>query len=99
MHTGNTKSETTVISGYCQSSNVTIPKSVTESLISDAMEFYLKHNLGAMKFGICHDTRLGKQQEWFRKCLGVEVIGMEISSTATTFPNIIQLDFHGVKPE
>lgn len=60
---------------------------------------YLKRNLGAMKLGICHGTRRGKEQEWFRKCLGVEVIGTEISSTATTFPNTIQWDFHEVKPE
>jgi hypothetical protein len=51
------------------------------------------------KFGICHGTRRGKEQEWFRKYLACEVIGTEISETATSFPNTIQWDFHQVKPE
>lgn len=50
-------------------------------------------------FGICHGTRRGKEQEWFRKYLDAEVIGTEISDTATEFPNTIQWDFHDVKPE
>jgi len=51
------------------------------------------------KFGICHGTRRGKEQEWFRTYLGCEVIGTEISDTAAQFPNTIQWDFHDVKPE
>lgn len=50
-------------------------------------------------FGLCHGTRRGKEQEWFRKHLGCEVIGTEISDTATQFPHTIQWDFHEVKPE
>jgi hypothetical protein len=51
------------------------------------------------RFGICHGTRRGKEQEWFRQRLGCEVIGTEISDTADQFPNTIQWDFHDVKPE
>lgn len=51
------------------------------------------------QFGICHGTRRGKEQEWFRKYLGCEVIGTEISDTAESFPHTIQWDFHQVKPE
>lgn len=51
------------------------------------------------QFGLCHGTRRGKEQEWFRKHLGCEVIGTEISDTATQFPHTIQWDFHEVKPE
>jgi hypothetical protein len=50
-------------------------------------------------FGLCHGTRQGKEQEWFRKFLDIEVIGTEISPTATQFPHTILWDFHNVKPE
>ena len=51
------------------------------------------------KFGICHGTRRGVEQSWFRKYLGCEVIGTEISDTAEQFPHTIEWDFHEVKPE
>lgn len=60
---------------------------------------YIKNNAELPKFGICHGTRRGKEQEWFRKYLGCEVIGTEISDTAEQFPNTIQWDFHKIKPE
>lgn len=53
------------------------------------------------KFGLCHGTRQGYEQAWFRDHLPgkPEVIGTEISDTATQFPDTIQWDFHEVKPE
>ena len=60
---------------------------------------YLKEHLSSIKFGLCHGTRRGKEQEWFRKYLGVEVIGTEISETASEFPHTIQRDFHETKEE
>ena len=60
---------------------------------------YLKERLPDIRFGICHGTRRGLEQQWFRKQLGCEVIGTEISETATQFPHTIQWDFHEVKPE
>lgn len=60
---------------------------------------YIQHHLATPEFGICHGTRRGKEQEWFRKHLGCEVIGTEISATATQFPHTVQWDFHEVKPE
>lgn len=60
---------------------------------------YLRATVGDIQFGICHGTRRGKEQEWFRKYLACEVIGTEISATATQFPHTIQWDFHEVKPE
>lgn len=59
----------------------------------------IKSFIANPEFGICHGTRRGKEQEWFRKYLGCEVIGTEISDTAEIFPNTIQWDFHRVKPE
>ena len=60
---------------------------------------YIRERIPQPRFGICHGTRRGKEQEWFRKYLGCEVIGTEISETATTFPHTIQWDFHEVRPE
>lgn len=48
------------------------------------------------KFGLCHGTRRGNEQRWFRECLGpdVIVIGTEIADTANDFPDTVQWDFH-----
>jgi len=71
-------------------------------VIEENIEFlasYVKILVPNVRFGLCHGTRRGKEQEWFRKYLGCEVIGTEISSTAKEFPNTIQWDFHEVKSE
>lgn len=62
---------------------------------------HLIDDLGVVRFGICHGTRRGKEQRWFRKLLGhgAEVLGTEISDTATTFPNTVQWDFHDPNPD
>ncbi len=60
---------------------------------------YLQEQVKPLAFGICHGTRQGKEQAWFRKHLGIEVIGTEISPTAKDFPHTIEWDFHEVKPE
>jgi hypothetical protein len=60
---------------------------------------YIVDVIGPPQFGLCHGTRQGKEQEWFRKYLGCEVMGTEISHTAEQFPHTIQWDFHETKPE
>ena len=61
---------------------------------------YIKTMIGLPRFGICHGTRRGNEQVWFRKYLkDCEVIGTEISDTAENFPHTIQWDFHETKPE
>jgi hypothetical protein len=60
---------------------------------------YIKELIGVPEFGICHGTRRGKEQEWFRKYLNCEVIGTEISDTAKHFPHTIKWDFHDAKAE
>ncbi|SDE28613.1 hypothetical protein SAMN05421538_105153 [Paracoccus isoporae] len=56
---------------------------------------------GPVRYGVCHGTRRGKEQEWFEKYLadGADVFGTEISDTATDFPKTIQWDFHERKAE
>lgn len=60
---------------------------------------YIKRNIPDVRFGLCHGTRRGKEQEWFRKYLQCEVIGTEISDTASNYPHTIEWDFHEVKQE
>lgn len=60
---------------------------------------YIRKKNKTVEFGICHGTRRGKEQEWFHKYLGCEIIGTEISDTAKDYPNTIQWDFHDVKEE
>jgi hypothetical protein len=61
---------------------------------------YLVKRLGAPRLGICHGTRRGAEQCWFRKYLcNCDVFGTEISDTASQFPHTIQWDFHNVKDE
>ncbi len=51
-------------------------------------------------FGLCHGVRRGKEQAWFRKGLpGANVIGTDISETATQFENTVQWDFHEENPD
>jgi SAM-dependent methyltransferase len=59
---------------------------------------WLKAHVSPLRFGLCHGTRRGDEQAWFRGHLGIEVIGTEISPTATQFPHTIEWDFHRVKP-
>ena len=71
---------------------------VDESMVRQIAEYSLKHI--PVQFVICHGTRNGTEQRFFKSFLpGVTVIGTEISETATQFPDTIQWDFHDVRPE
>lgn len=49
---------------------------------------------------LCHGTRNAAEQKFFRAQLpNAEILGTEISDTASQFPMTIQWDFHDVKPE
>ena len=49
---------------------------------------------------ICHGTRNGAEQKLFKKYYpAAYVIGTEISTTATQFPDTIEHDFHEVKKD
>lgn len=72
-------------------------------VIQENVEFLSRHIRERLdrepRFGICHGTRRGLEQQWFSENLGCEVIGTEISDTATQYPRTIHWDFHDVKPE
>ncbi len=71
-------------------------------VVRENIEFlasYIKKRIPKPEFGLCHGTRRGLEQKWFRELLGCDVLGTEISETATQFENTLQWDFHEVKPE
>lgn len=65
----------------------------------DFLAGYIRSRIPAPTFGLCHGTRRGLEQQWFREALGCPVLGTEISDTAAQFPDTIQWDFHEVKEE
>ena len=60
---------------------------------------YLHAQINEIHGGICHGTRRGFEQAEFHRLLGCEVIGTEISDTASQFPNTVEWDFHVPKAE
>jgi hypothetical protein len=71
---------------------------VNEENVKHISDYILK-SCGNINYGLCHGTRRGYEQAWFSKYLNCEVIGTEISDTATDFPNTIMWDFHDMKEE
>ncbi len=65
----------------------------------DHLASYIKRSF-TPKYGLCHGTRRGHEQQWFREAIpDLEAWGTEISDTARQFPHTIQWDFHETKPE
>ncbi len=60
---------------------------------------FAKHNTEPIKFGLCHGTRRGTEQESLSEKFNIDVIGTEISETASQFPKTIEWDFHDIKEE
>lgn len=54
-----------------------------------------------IKFVLCHGTRNAAEQKYFQASLSkpADIVGTEISDTASQFPMTIEWDFHEVKPE
>ncbi len=60
---------------------------------------YIEKHIDNPDFGICHGVRNGHEVAVLRERLGINVIGTEIAPTAHKYPNVLQWDFHEVKPE
>ena len=66
---------------------------------SQTIDIVHNHNPFASTI-LCHGTRNAAEQKLFKeKYPAAEILGTEISYTATKFPMTIQLDFHEQKPE
>lgn len=64
-----------------------------------AITKHAEANIPNIDFGICHGVRNGWEVREFRRHLKTNIIGTEISHTATQFENVIHLDFHNIKSE
>lgn len=60
---------------------------------------YLKSKGYKVTEGICHGVRNGFEVKILRDLTRANVVGTEISETANKFENVIQWDFHEIKPE
>ncbi len=52
-----------------------------------------------VRSGICHGARNGFEVAWFREALDADVIGTDISETATQFADMVVWDFHDANPD
>jgi hypothetical protein len=52
-----------------------------------------------ISFGLCHGSRNGFEQRFLRERLGGEIIGTDISETATEFLHSEHWDFHDLRAE
>lgn len=65
------------------------------------MARYAERRIGTVEFVLCHGTRNGAEQRWFKEHAKgpPRVLGTEISATAGQFPDTIQWDFHEPNPD
>lgn len=64
-----------------------------------AVANFLKEEGKPVLRGVCHGARNGFEVEKLRVMTGADVIGTDISDTATQFPNMVVWDFHEENPE
>ena len=73
---------------------------VHQTTMAAVVRWYRRH-IGEPSKILCHGTRNGAEQLFFKRHTNnsIEVLGTEISETATQFDNTIQWDFTKQKPE
>lgn len=71
---------------------------VTDNEIDEICNWISKCGIIVNK-GICHGVRNGYEVAEFRKKLNADIIGTEISDTATNYDDVIQWDFHDENTE
>lgn len=72
---------------------------VDKNSIKYLVDYYVEKFKNLPKKVLCHGTRRGLEQQYFKDFLGdgIEILGTEISDTATTYADTIEWDFHNVK--
>ena len=68
-----------------------------KTTLSKVVDDLRAHGLG--ETGICHGARNGFEVTWFREHLGGDIIGTDISETATEFSHMQVWDFHADNPD
>ena len=66
---------------------------ITDNEIVKLVKYIKKNNITIHK-GVCHGARNGYEVSNFRELLDADIIGTDISDTATQFPNMVQWDMH-----
>lgn len=75
-------------------------KKITNIWVTEFTIKVIKSKIGDVTDILCHGTRNGTEQKYFKKFFpNCNVVGTEISYTATEFPDTIQWDFHEPKQE
>lgn len=57
----------------------------------------IRKNIIKPSFGICHGVRNGWEVQKLIELIKINIIGTDISPTATEFKNVIKWDFHDIK--
>jgi hypothetical protein len=72
-----------------------------DSQTLDALANYAQEHVSLTdsSLGICHGSRNGFEQAYLRERLGVNVVGTDISPSATRFPHSLEWDFHVPRDE
>lgn len=65
-----------------------------EETLGRIVEHLGAHGILPPARGLCHGSRNGFEVEYFRKALGGDTIGTDISDTALQYPNLHVWDFH-----
>jgi len=66
--------------------------------LDEVVQMVLNNNPNP-SYGLCHGVRNGFEVCYLKERTNMEVLGTEISSTASQFENVIQWDFHEIKEE
>lgn len=68
-----------------------------EEKVLNEIVVHFVHNYCDAKLGLCHGVRNSFEVKYLRGLLNFNIIGTDISDTATQFENTIQWDFHKIK--
>lgn len=73
---------------------------VDKNSIKYIIDYYIKTYSTKPNRILCHGTRRGLEQVYFKNFLGdnIDILGTEISNNASEYEDTIEWDFHNVKP-
>lgn len=99
------KSHEEYVAAQVEGNKRKLKNSYVDPISLDYLTNYLTQDLKLLPTEvICHGTRRGLEQKYFRdsflkRGVNINIVGTEISPTALNYPDTIQWDFHQIKPE